>query len=110
MENAAMSNHDQKRERRRAEREAICWYRRLQDPDLPVSEWDRWLLWHAVPEHREIFESIASVWERLHGELLPRHASASAPPRPHNRLPKVLARAVIALFIMVLLGPGPSSR
>lgn len=104
-----MSDHDRELELRRVQREAVFWYWRLQDPDLPVGEWHRWRHWHAVPAHREAFESMASVWERLRGRLLTR-ASASSLQQPRKRLLRVVARAAIVLFILALLGPGLDSK
>jgi transmembrane sensor len=103
-----MSNQGVKRELSPTEREAVAWYWKLQEKDLPVSEWHRFQRWNAVAAHRESFDAVATVWEqqyRAHRISRARHTSQVSARRVLWRL----ARAAIVVLIVGLLASNMSS-
>jgi transmembrane sensor len=103
-----MSNQDLKRELSPAEREAVIWYWKLQEEDLPVSEWHRFQRWNAVAAHRESFDAIATVWEqqhRAHHMARAKHSFQG----PARRALWRLSRAAIVVLALGLLVSNMSS-
>lgn len=92
------------------EREAVFWYWKIQEPDLPRSEWLRFWEWNAIAEHRVAFDAMATVWESACNIPLdaPHASTVTAPTR--RRLPRILTRIVAVLLVLVTVGPniGPA--
>jgi transmembrane sensor len=95
------------------EREAVFWYWKIQEPDLPRSEWLRFWEWNAIAEHRVAFDAMATVWESACNIPLDApHASTVTVAPARRRLPRILARLVVVLLLLATIGPdiGPASR
>jgi ferric-dicitrate binding protein FerR (iron transport regulator) len=60
-----MSHHARRLAQQDVSRQAALWYWKLQSPQLPASEWEAYRAWHAVPEHRAAFASVAMQWEQV---------------------------------------------
>jgi transmembrane sensor len=112
-----MSNQGSNLQLRRIYREAVFWDWQLQDPDIPDSEFERFMEWHAVPAHQEALDAVAAIRERSH-QMTP-GSGVSAPPAPPLSLSlptSLLALAAVVLLAVLILRPeivleiGPSTR
>lgn len=77
-------------------REAVFWDWRLQDPDLPGSEFERFVVWHAVAEHRETLDAVAAIRKRSRQTSQESGVSAPAAPPPSRNRPTLVILALTA--------------
>lgn len=115
-----MSNHGSNQELRRMYREAVFWDWRLRDPDLPDREFERFVVWHAVAEHREALDAVAAIRKQSRQTSQGSGVSAPAAPPPPSRsrptlLILALAAAVVLLAVAIIrpeieLEIGPATR
>jgi transmembrane sensor len=108
-----MSNHGSRLQLRRIYHQAVFWDWRLRDPDLPDSELERFLEWHAVTVHRETLDTVAAIREeRSHQALQGSGVSVPAAlPASRIRPTRLLAQTALILLALVpaIIGPGTAS-
>lgn len=102
-----MSNHGSNQELRRIYREAVFWDWRLRDPDLPDSEFERFVEWHAVAEHRETLDAVAAIRKQSHQTSQRSGVSIPPAPQPSRSRPTllVLALAAVVLLAVAIIRP-----